>query len=70
MRKLRLFAVLLPMTLASALTACGSKGDLVKPTPKPDQQPATPSTPAASDSTPQPAKSGTTPSSAQDSGAH
>ena len=61
MRKLRLFAVLLPMTLASALTACGNKGDLVKPTPKPDQ-PATQSTPAASDSTPKPAESGTTPS--------
>jgi predicted small lipoprotein YifL len=70
MRKLRLFAVLLPLTLASALTACGNKGNLVKPTPPPDQQPATQSTPAATDSTPKPAESGTTPTSSQDSGGH
>jgi len=70
MRKLHLFAVLLSMTLASALTACGNKGNLVKPTPKPDQQPATQSTPPATDSTPKPAESGTTPASSQDSGVH
>jgi len=70
MRKLHLFAVLLSMTLASALTACGNKGNLVKPTPKPEQQPATQSTPAASDSTPKPAESGTTPAASQDSGGH
>jgi len=70
MHKLRLFAVLLPMTLASALTACGNKGNLVKPTPKPEQQPATQSTPAATDSTPKPAESGTTPASSQDAGSH
>jgi len=70
MRNLRLFAVLLLMTLASALAACGNKGNLVKPTPKPDQQPAMQSTPTAPDSTPKPAESGTTPSSSQDSGGH
>jgi predicted small lipoprotein YifL len=69
MRILRRSAVLLSMTLASALTACGNKGDLVKRTPPPDQQPATQSQPA-SDSTPKPAESGTTPASPQDSGGH
>jgi predicted small lipoprotein YifL len=67
MRLLRLFAVLLSMTLASVLVACGNKGDLVKPTPPADQQPATPATPGASDSTPKPAESGTTPTASQDS---
>jgi predicted small lipoprotein YifL len=70
MRKLRLFVLLLSMALAGALTACGNKGNLVKPTPKPDEQPATQSTPAATDSTPKPAESGTTPASSQDAGGH
>ena len=51
MRMLRFSAVLLPLMLASALSACGSKGDLVKPTP-----PATDQQPAASDTTPKPAQ--------------
>jgi predicted small lipoprotein YifL len=70
MRLIRLSAMLLSMTLASALVACGNKGDLVKRIPPPDQQPATQSPPDAPDSTPKPAESGMTPASPQDSGGH
>jgi hypothetical protein len=38
---------LIPLTLAVLLlAACGNKGDLVKPTPKPTTPPAQPATPA------------------------
>lgn len=61
MRVSRLFALLLPLMIAAALTACGNKGDLVKPTPStlppptPTDQPTTPAQPSANDTTPKPA---------------
>ena len=69
MRLSRLPAVLIPLMLASALAACGNKGNLVKPTPsalpppeKTDSSQASPSTsPPASDAEQKPA---------QDSGGH
>jgi len=39
MRKTGLLVLLIPLVLAACLSACGNKGDLVKPTPpapKPD----------------------------------
>ncbi len=70
MRMLRLTTALLPLMLAGTLSACGNKGDLVRPTPPPDQKPATQPQPAASDTTPKPPESGTTPNPVQDSGRH
>ena len=67
MRMLRPLRISGPLMLAILLSACGNKGDLVKPTPPADQQPAAPATPGASDSTPKPGESGTTPAASQDS---
>jgi hypothetical protein len=59
MRMLRPFLALSPLMLAMLLSACGNKGDLVKPTPS-TLPPPTPEQPAAPDTTPP----------AQDSGGH
>jgi predicted small lipoprotein YifL len=66
MRLSRLPAVLLPLLLSSALSACGNKGNLVKPTPsalpppeKTDSTQTPPSTPPDAEQKP-----------AQDSGGH
>ena len=66
MHMYRPIAILLVLLLASALSACGNKGNLVKPTPAklppPEQKTDDASqTPSATDATPKPA---------QDSGGH
>jgi hypothetical protein len=62
MRMLRPFLVSSPLMLAILLSACGNKGDLVKPMPStlPPPTPPTPEQPAAPDTKPP----------AQDSGGH
>ena len=64
MHMYRPIAALLTLLLATALSACGNKGNLVKPTPAvtpPEQKTDTSQTPAATDAEPKPA---------QDSGGH
>ena len=60
MSKLRLLALILPLTLA----ACGNKGDLVKPIPSKLPTPATP------DSKPQPTVTPTAPTPSAPEPAH
>jgi predicted small lipoprotein YifL len=66
MRMSRFAAFSIPLVLAASLSACGNKGNLVKPIPstlpppapadQPANQPAKPDTPAATHTTPQPAQ--------------
>ncbi len=63
MRMLRLSALLVSLALASALSACGNKGNLVKPTPAtipPPEKTDSSQTPTATDAD----------KPAQDSGGH
>ena len=67
MRMSRCFAFSLPLLLAASLSACGNKGDLVRPTPS-TLPPPTPADPTTQPS--QPSTTDTSPQPAQDSGGH
>jgi hypothetical protein len=67
MRMLRPFLLSGPLMLAILLSACGNKGDLVKPNPSTLPPPATTPQPGAPDATAKPAQPAQPP---QDSGGH
>lgn len=70
MRMLRPFLLSGPLMLAILLSACGNKGDLVKPTPSTLPPPTTTPQPDASGATPQPAQPAQPQQPPQDSGGH